>query len=446
MARILIGTVPILGHINPFLPLVRELAARGHELRWYTGAKYRGVVAAAGATYAPMVEARDYDDANTDAAFPGRDQLAGAEQLKFDMKHIFINNGVAQLHDLQTLTRSFQADLLLADSAFVGAGLLHELTGLPLGVLNVLPLGLSSRDTAPFGLGLGPDRSPFGHLRNRALQWSAETLLFGDVQRAWQAARATVGLGRGPWLLDWARSSSLYVQPSVPGFEYPRSDLPAHVHFIGALPVGRPAGWEAPTWWGELDGGRPVVHISQGTIANQAPTLIAPALAGLSDEDVLVVVSTGGRPVEQLLHGSVPDNARISTFLSYPDLLPRVAAMVTNGGYGGAQLALSYGVPLVVAGTTEDKPEVAARVAWSGAGLNLRTATPTPMQVRDAVRALLSDGRYRARAQALQTEYASYEPVALGVQLIERLAATGRPVLRDATPGTTLLTDLSAST
>ena len=70
--------------------------------------------------------------------------------------------------------------------------------------------------------------------------------------------------------------------------------------------------------------------------------------------------------------------------------------MVTNGGYGGVQMALSQGVPLVVAGTTEDKPEVAARVAWSGAGINLKTAAPTPAQVRDAVRALLDDQRYRA--------------------------------------------------
>jgi UDP:flavonoid glycosyltransferase YjiC (YdhE family) len=41
--------------------------------------------------------------------------------------------------------------------------------------------------------------------------------------------------------------------------------------------------------------------------------------------------------------------------------------MVTNGGYGGVQMALSYGVPLVVAGASEDKPEVAP--VWRGAVL-----------------------------------------------------------------------------
>ena len=47
--------------------------------------------------------------------------------------------------------------------------------------------------------------------------------------------------------------------------------------------------------------------------------------------------------------------------------------MVTNGGYGAVQRALIAGVPLVVAGNTEDKPEVAARVECFGAGVNLRT-------------------------------------------------------------------------
>ena len=52
--------------------------------------------------------------------------------------------------------------------------------------------------------------------------------------------------------------------------------------------------------------------------------------------------------------------------------------MVTNGGYGGVQFALAHGVPLVVAGDHEDKPETAARVAGSGVGRNLKTGRPTP--------------------------------------------------------------------
>ena len=46
---------------------------------------------------------------------------------------------------------------------------------------------------------------------------------------------------------------------------------------------------------------------------------------------------------------------------------------MTNGGYGGVQYALRYGVPIVATGGKEDKPEVGARVAWSGVGRRIRS-------------------------------------------------------------------------
>ncbi len=85
--------------------------------------------------------------------------------------------------------------------------------------------------------------------------------------------------------------------------------------------------------------------MTQGTVANGMPNLIAPTFAGLAGEDVQVVVTTGGRPIEDMQLGPLPATARVGTFLSYPELLPRTDAMVTNGGYGGTQQALSYGIP-----------------------------------------------------------------------------------------------------
>ena len=58
-------------------------------------------------------------------------------------------------------------------------------------------------------------------------------------------------------------------------------------------------------------------------------------------------------------------------------------------------------------------------VAWSGAGINLRTATPSPEAVRRAVRTILDQPRFRERARVLSREYASYDAVARAVELIE---------------------------
>ena len=81
----------------------------------------------------------------------------------------------------------------------------------------------------------------------------------------------------------------------------------------------------------------------------------------------------------------LPANARAAEFLPDAELLPKVAVYVTNGGYGGLHYAMENGVPIVGAGDTEDKPEGAARVAWAGAGINLKTGRPRPEAIRDAV-------------------------------------------------------------
>jgi MGT family glycosyltransferase len=429
MAHILIGSMPTAGHVNPLLPLARALVARGHQVAWYTGLKHRKRVEATGARYLAMKRTRDYDEGELDTVFPGRAGLRGLAALKFDIKHVFIDNGIPQLHDIEEILQEFPADMMLGEPGFVGGILHHERAGLPLAVLNVLPMGLSSDDCAPFGLGLLPDVSRLGRLRNRALNWAMPSVIFRDVQAHWQAQRARVGLSTHEWLMDVGKRVSLYLQPTIPSLEYPRSDLPSHVRFIGMLPADPPPDLGLPEWWAELDAGRPVVHVSQGTIANVRPDLIGPAIQGLAGEDVLVVVSTGGRPVASLRLGTLPQNVRISTFLPYPQLLPKTAVMVTNGGYGGVQMAVSAGVPLVVAGTSEDKLEVSARIAWSGAGLRLKTNTPTPAAVGSAVMRLLRDNAFRARAQTLRAEFASYDAVKLGTALIEQLIAKNRPRL-----------------
>jgi UDP:flavonoid glycosyltransferase YjiC (YdhE family) len=60
MSRILVATVPVIGHIAPLLPLARGLIARGHEVRWYSGRKYVSRIEATGARVVGFVRAPDY--------------------------------------------------------------------------------------------------------------------------------------------------------------------------------------------------------------------------------------------------------------------------------------------------------------------------------------------------------------------------------------------------
>jgi len=167
------------------------------------------------------------------------------------------------------------------------------------------------------------------------------------------------------------------------------------------------------------------VLVTQGTVANHNfGLLIAPTLAALANEpDVLVVATTGGRPVDAI-PGAVPSNARVASFLPFEWLLPRVDVLVTNGGYGSVNQAMSFGLPLVTAGMTEDKADVNARVAWSGVGLNLATNEPTQKALRAAVRTVLDRPAYRMRASQMADEFARIDTRSEILSVIKQVVVT----------------------
>src|SRR5689334_11482665 len=129
MARILVGTFPAIGHVNPFFPLVQALVARGHEVVWHTSAVYRERITATGARFAPFEQAHDFVALAPDQRTADREDLKGVAALKADIKEVFIANVPRQIDDLRAITRSFTPDLILIDPGFIGGGWFHELTG-----------------------------------------------------------------------------------------------------------------------------------------------------------------------------------------------------------------------------------------------------------------------------------------------------------------------------
>jgi UDP:flavonoid glycosyltransferase YjiC (YdhE family) len=427
--NVLICSTAAAGHVNPALPIARTLVERGHTVRWYTGSGFRSAIEATGARFEPMVDADDPESHSVTASLPGRDQLEGLAGLKFDLKHLFLDNVPGQVRDLRRILDEFRADVMLVDTAFMAAPMLHELGGPRFASYGISILPIPSRDLPPVGTGRPPSTSAFGRWRDRLLSGVGPRLLFRDVQRHHQVVRQQIGLGpTRSTVFDTFVSPYLYLQASTPSFEYPRRDLPPQVHFVGPLLPESPTDAHLPSWWDQLDGRRPVVLVNQGTVAVDLDDLVGPALNALADVDV-DVVATGGRGGDGLTV-AVPPNAHVEPYVPFAKLLPRVDVMLTNGGYGGVQFALANGVPIIVAGSTEDKPEVAARVAWSGAGINLGTKRPTTDQIREAVWSVLTDERYRHHAQRIQRDAAQLDAPHLAADLLEELAATGRPVHR----------------
>ena len=144
-------------------------------------------------------------------------------------------------------------------------------------------------------------------------------------------------------------------------------------------------------------------------------------MRALADDDVLVVVTTGGRTLDTL--PPLPANAQAAAYLPYDELLPRTAVYVTNGGYGGVQYALRYGVPIVATGGKEDKPEVGARVAWSGVGRRIRRERPSPRALRCDIMAVLKQPSYRQASERVAADMAAAPGFAGLADVVDRLVA-----------------------
>lgn len=428
MTAILICSTPVHGHVTPLLAVATHLVRNGHSVRFLTGERYRDAVTATGATHLALPAEADYDDSDMDAAFPGRVGKTGVAGIRWDIRNIFLAPAAAQYRALTDAIAAHSSEVVLAEGLFVGcAALLTKPRSQRPAVvsLGIFPLGLQSVDTAPYGLGVLPQPGAAGRIRNATLRFLAEKIIFRSLQAEMQKTiRSLTGQPLTSFFLSGGGAADAIVQFTVPGFEYPRSDLPESVHFVGPVSRTIAGSTPLPEWWHELDGSRPVVHVSQGTVANKNyEELIAPTMRALAGDDVLVVVSTGGREVSTLPH-PLPENVRAAAYLPYDALLPVTDVFVSNGGYGGVHYAFEHGVPLVVAGTTEDKLEVTARVEWSGVGVNLRSNRPSDGAIADAVRTVLSQPSY-ARVSAGLGEQIAASPGLDGLEaVVEALAET----------------------
>lgn len=441
MSNYLLCSNPIQGHVAPIIAIARDLVSRGHRVTVLTGSRFRDAVEAAGATHRALGGIADYDDRVMQDLLPDRDRYRGIAKLQYDVQTIFVRTMPDQFAGLESAIAASAPDAILVESAFAGVFPLL-LAGRsdgrpahpPVLAVGVLPLGQTSADVAPYGLGLLPMPGVLGRLRNRVLNAVVQRIAFRATQRLANDVMHSLGRPKLPtFVLDSSRLHDRFLQLSAEQFEPPRRDLSPNLRFVGTVLPPAPEAGPLPEWWPELDGARPVVHVTQGTIDNKdLDRLIRPTLEGLADRDVLVIVSTGGRPVDEL--GELPANARAAEFLPYDLLMARTDVFVTNAGYGGTQFALSHGVPIVAAGDTEDKPEVSMRVEWSGVGVNLRTGTPTAAAVRAGVDRVLAEPAFTDRARQLADAIAGYDTFGLIEGELEAAVLTGASRMPAAAP------------
>ena len=426
--KILIASTSATGHLNPLLAIARILIAEGHEITCLTGTALRGRVESSGVKFRPLPPDANFDPNDVFARAPALKTIPpGPEWIRVAMERLFVDNVPPQHEGLQDALQDCPADVIVGDDMFFGV--LPMLLGPrakrpPIVLCGTSFLHWRRQDGAPHFIGLLRATTEAELDEYAAIAREFDRSVDQPVARRLNPILKELGVGplSVPLFDSVVELADAYMQLTVPSFEFPGDVIPPSVHFVGTPPL-IPNQAPLPPWSHELDGSRKVVLVTQGTVANHNfGLLIAPTLAALANEpDVLVVVTAGGRPVEAI-PGSIPSNARLASYLPFEWLLPKVDVFVTNGGYGSVNQAMSFGIPLVTAGLTEDKAGVNARVEWSGVGINLATNEPTPEALRGAIRAVLDQPGYRLRASQMAAEYAAIDTRSEILGIIDQVA------------------------
>ena len=393
--RVTVAAIGWTGHAFPAIALARELHSRGHEVVVETFERWRGVVGNLGLGFVPAPERIRFAGLEGDAA-PSLAEVA---------------------RDLVPVLRDRPPDVVVSDLFTLAPALAAELAGVRRASLIPHPYPAHAPGLPFYPLGLLPPRTPLGTLGWRAMWPAVGTRLpntrLREVRAALDATRDELGLAPVA-RYDGQISDQLAIVATFPQLEYPRR-WPPHVHVSG------PMRFELPHPEVELPAGdEPLVVVAASTERDPALELIGAVLEALADEPVRVIATTnrsGGGYA-----GSVPPNARVVPWLSYSQVLPEAALVVSHGGHGTVTRALAAGAPVLVCPPAGDMAENGARVAWAGAGLMLPHRLLSPGPLRLAARRLLGGRRFAARADAIAAWSRAHDGAARGADLVERLA------------------------
>ena len=383
MAAIFFFSLPAHGHVNPTLPLVRELTSRGHRVLYYDVEAFREKIEAAGAQFVPI-------DAYMPPAPEDIDRRAGKDfasliEMAADLT-LSLNERVAQ--DVA----EHHPACVVGDSVCIWGKLLARRHGLPFicstttFAFNDQSARLMKRqpgEVLRMLLGMPRMARKLRQLREHGHDAPDVISLIGNntktptivyTSRLFQPMSETFG------------DSYAFVGPSVMQ-RYPR----------------RPHD-------------RPLVYVSLGTVLNNAPDFYRSALQALSGMDCDAILSIGDA-VDPAALGPVPGNVRIFPRVNQLEVLAGADVFLTHCGMNSVSESLLCGVPMVLFPQHGEENAVAIRCEQLGAGLRLKR--PSASCIRSALEAVLGDDRYRRAAQTVAEDFARCGGAAEAADFVE---------------------------
>ena len=411
MAKLGAFCFPGTGHINPMTALARQLQHRGHDVVIFGIADTEERVRAAGVEFHRIGEA-DYPPGTLEKLDRHLGKLRGLATFRFTVERVK-QTAQMTLKDGPAAVKAEKVDALLVDEADMG-GCVAEYLGLPYVSIAFFPPLIQDDRVPPFCFGWNEGRNWWRRLRNR--------LGFRLLSKIAAPIFALVNEQRKSWgLAPYRRSTDALSKvaqiaqlPSALEFDIP--GLPGELHYAGPfVDVQQRPKVDFP--WKKLDG-RPLVYASLGTLQNGSESIfktIAAACAGLN---VQLVISLGGG-LDPVKLGELAGDPIVVKYAPQLEIVKRAALVITHAGLNTVLESLAEGVPLVAIPLGNDQPGVAARVRAKDAGVVVPKRKLNAERLRNAIREVLENARYRDAAKHLQQAMRRVDGLEIAANVIE---------------------------
>ena len=383
--KFLFYPAPAHGHVNPLLPLLRELVSRGDEVVVHVTREFEEAIRHTGASV------RLLDDGfNLPSTLPG----GGSGPMHLQLMPMLLRimcHGLREAPRLVAQARAEQADCIVYDPLVVWGRAVSALLELPSAIFQT-SFALSHSPTLQRELrkpmkGIPPARGLLGILE---LLWTSEVL-------HWRHGIPRMGLTHA-----FSAVEELNLIPVPRTYQPDAALFDERFLFVGPSVLPRKDQGDFPLE--QLDG-KDVLLISLGTTPmNQRPDFYKACFEAFRDTRWQVVMACGNG-VEPATLGPVPSNVLLRQRVPQLDVLQRARVFITHGGMNSTMEGLWHGVPLAVFPQFGDQPLNASRVRELGVGVSL-TATEAlaPKVLRETVERLDTDPSYRARVSEFQKE------------------------------------------
>jgi MGT family glycosyltransferase len=385
-------SLPLHGHTNPALPLVRELTRGGDEVVCYSNPLFAGKIEQAGALYRPYRHAG----------------LAEMKRLPERMEELSVLLMQATGETLRTQLEEWRAlrpDYLIADSVAPWGHWAGKLLGVP--IVTSVPTLAINRHVMSYGVSRGVRPKSAGTFFAKLRNLVKASGIRRQIQREFKVdGPGVIASVSGRSGLNFVYTSR-YFQPCAESFD-------ETFHFIGPSAAERGEADGFP--WDRVRAGR-VVYVSMGTLFNENAAFYRTCFEALRGEDCQVILSTGANVALSDL-GAPPDNFIVRPYVPQLEVLARAAAFVSHGGMNSANESLMRGVPLVVIPQMGEQHIIGKRVEELQAGLVLSNAEAGTARLRHSVRRLLDEVQFREGAARVRESYVSAGGVARAAELI----------------------------